>query len=305
MSLHPALTPIAADPKMTVRVPPPTVPFAAIRKAANAAMSTGPRPDMARVEDTIVDAATPVPVRLYHPSNISSSSVIVFYHGGGFVWGSLDTHDGLCRRMASRTGAKVVSVGYRLSPEAPFPAAETDVGLVTDALIEGFFETTVTADRLILCGDSAGGYLAFLETCRLVDRGTTPAGLGLIYPALDPSCSGQSHVTNAGGPILTTEAMRWFWTCHAPFDIAPPFEKAPLHTFPPTHILVAGHDPLRNDGTRLHDHLSDLNVKSTLLEAPDMAHGFLNLPMAYDVWKSHEMALFDSLGATVMSHGAV
>ena len=124
--LHPALQGILDDPAMTVRVPPPPVSTARVREAANAAMHRGRRPALASVTEALVPAAPPMPVRVYRPRAGPNAPAVVLYHGVGFVWSSPDTHDGLCRRIAERSGAVVVSVNYRLSPGAPYPAAEDD-----------------------------------------------------------------------------------------------------------------------------------------------------------------------------------
>ena len=277
MTLHPAIVPIAADPRMTVRVPPPHVPIRAVRAAADAAMHIGARPAMAAVEDLRVPADPPVPVRLYRPRRGAGAPALVYCHGGGFVWGSIETHDGICRRLAARSGAVVISVGYRLSPEHPFPAAEEDAAAVLRHARLEADGLGIDASRISVAGDSAGGYLAVHATARAVAEGAPPARLSLAYPALDPDCRSASHAAYADGPVLTAAAMRWFWGCHMREGGAP--SLPPLAGFPPTTIIVAEHDPLRDEGDALARALAVAGVRATSCTAPGLVHGFLSLPL--------------------------
>ncbi|WP_170314603.1 alpha/beta hydrolase [Aquibium carbonis] len=296
MNLHPAIEALVADPRMTVRVPPAHIPLDRIRNAANAAMTVGPAPKMAAVQDLRLgsDGET-VPVRVYRPTAALPNQAIVFCHGGGFVWGSLDTHDGLCRRMADRTRSTIVSVDYRLSPDAPFPAAETDVLLAATAVLEGKIAGLDRGCAVSLCGDSAGGYLACDATSRLVSKGLRPHRLVLIYPALDPDCGTDSHERNGAGPVLTSEAMRWFWAAHG-IPAGRHFrDLGNLPDFPPAFLLNADRDPLCDEGQMLLTDLKAAGVDAVGTTAVGMVHGFLSLPLPEDVRSRWENEAFDYL----------
>ena len=277
MTLHPAIAALAADPRMTVRVPPPHVPIRKVRAAADAAMHVGARPAMASTLDRTMAADPPVPVRIYRPRPGRAAPAVVFCHGGGFVWGSIDTHDGLCRRLAARSGAVVVSVGYRLSPDHPFPAAERDAREVLRHVRLGAGGLGIDPARIAVAGDSAGAFLAVHATAGAVADGAPPAHLSLAYPALDPLCLGASHAGHADGPVLTSAAMRWFWRCHLPGGAVP--ELPPLAGFPPATVLVAEHDPLRDEGLAFARALAAAGADARAVTAPGMAHGFLSLPL--------------------------
>lgn len=289
MNLHPAIAPLVADPKMTVRVPPPHVSLERIREAANKAMARGPSPDLASIADIRLSGGEKaVPVRVYRPDHGPTESVIVFVHGGGFVWGSLDTHDGLCRRMALATGKAVVSVDYRLSPESPFPAAEDDVFVVARQAFEGVIDGVSRGCCISLCGDSAGGYLACHAAGRLIGAGIGLERLALVYPALDPTCSAPSHTRNAQGPVLTSEAMRWFWSNHrvTPEDAFPTGSDS--RRYPPTILLAAEFDPLHDEAERFASQLAASGGEVEFMTAPSLVHGFLSLdvpPSLREQWE--------------------
>lgn len=274
---------------MTVRVPPPHVSLERIREAANKAMVRGPSPKLASIADIRLSAGeTGVPVRVYRPERGHAESAIVFVHGGGFVWGSLDTHDGLCRRMAQATGKAVVSVDYRLSPEAPFPAAEDDVVVVARQVFEGAVDGVSKGCSISLCGDSAGGYLACYAAGRLISAGIGLERLVLVYPALDPACSAPSHTRNAQGPVLTSEAMKWFWSNHH----VPPSHQirtdCDLNRYPPTFLLAAEFDPLHDEAERFASELAESGADVEFMTAPGLVHGFLSLnipPSLRDQWE--------------------
>lgn len=274
---------------MTVRVPPPHVSLERIRDAANKAMARGPSPDLASIADIRLSGGEKaIPVRVYRPDHGPTESVIVFAHGGGFVWGSLDTHDGLCRRMALATGKAVVSVDYRLSPESQFPAAEDDVFVVARQALEGAIDGVSRGCSVSLCGDSAGGYLACHAAGRLISAGIGLARLVLVYPALDPTCSAPSHTRNAQGPVLTSEAMRWFWSNHRVTPWHQIRAKHDLGRFPATSILAAEFDPLHDEAGRFASELAASGAEVEFMSAPGLVHGFLSLdiPASFrDQWE--------------------
>ena len=296
MNLHPAIAPLVADPRMTVRVPPPHVSLERIREAANKAMVRGPSPDLASVVDIRLSCGeASVPVRVYRPDREPAESVIVFVHGGGFVWGSLDTHDGLCRRMAKATGKAVVSVDYRLSPEAPFPSAEDDVALVARQVFEGAIDGVSRGCSINLCGDSAGGYLARHAAGRLTGAGIGLERLVLIYPALDPACSAPSHGRNAQGPVLTSAAMKWFWSAHGLTPEHPLDTARDLHRYPPTFLLAAEFDPLHDEAEHFAAELAESGATVEFMTAAGLVHGFLSLDIPLGLRNAWEDRIFGKL----------
>jgi acetyl esterase len=280
-ALDPAFARFAADPKATVRPPPPHVPIWKVRAAADAAMIDPAPPPFPDIRDAAVtrDGAT-IPLRLYRPEAAAPLPVVVFAHGGGFVWGSIATHDGICRRLALASGAAVVSVGYRLAPEAPFPAAPRDVLAALLALPGLAGDWGVDASRVALCGDSAGGHIV-MHAARAFGGVPRPLRhVALIYPALDPDCASASHSRLSDGPVLTSAAMRWFWHAYlgasATARDAQLMEADPLG-LPPVTIVTAGADPLSDEGAAFARNLNARAIPVAHHVYPGAPHGFLSL----------------------------
>jgi len=175
---------------------------------------------IARVENSMVPGpAGDIPIRIYTPVGTAPFPVLVYFHGGGWVIGNLDTHDGVCRSLANRVGCIVVSVDYRLAPEHPFPAAPEDCYAATRWVAE--HAATVGADRgrIAVGGDSAGGNLAAVVALMARDRGGPKlVHQLLIYPATDADFETRSCRENAEGYFLTRADMVWFWNHYAPRD---------------------------------------------------------------------------------------
>ncbi|XEG70320.1 alpha/beta hydrolase [Pseudomonas sp. abacavir_1] len=222
-----------------------------------------------------------LPARLYRPSAADGLALLVFFHGGGFVAGNLDTHDDLCRRLALATGAAVASVGYRLAPEAPFPAAPEDCYQATCELVARAAELGVDAERLALAGDSAGGNLAIAAARLLRQRGgPRPRALCLFYPVTDQACASASYGEFAKGHFLEAQMMHWFWRQYlgqwpAPLDaLASPLHADDLGGLPPTLLLSASHDPLRDEGEAFAERARAAGADVRLVRAEGMLHGF-------------------------------
>ncbi|MEU6880687.1 alpha/beta hydrolase [Streptomyces sp. NPDC046712] len=229
-------------------------------------------------------SANGVRVRLYDPlrprNRVPAQDpshprpVIVFAHGGGWVLCDLDTHDGLCRELADRTGASVVSVDYRRAPEHRFPAAEDDVYTVLEwaaAQYEG---------PLFLAGDSSGGNLAAAAALRARDRGGPPvAGQLLFYPALDHRLDSVSAEAYAEGFFHTTAHMRWYWEQYLGPDgdpvAASPGLAPDLAGLPPTLVVLADCDLLRDEGLAYARRLSSAGVRAQVQLHTGVFHGFL------------------------------
>lgn len=219
--------------------------------------------------------------RLYHPGG--KPGLLVFFHGGGWVTGSLYTHDGLCQRVAALSGVAVVSVDYRLAPEFPFPAPCEDA---YDSLhwLAGQAEALgCDASRVGVGGDSAGGHLAAVSALTARERGPKVRFQWLIYPTIAPDFSLASYVAFGQGPGLTQADMEWYWRqflqggLECPEYRASPMRAATLEGLPPAYVLVAGRDPLRDEGLRYAELLKEKKVPVIVTTARTMPHGFARL----------------------------
>ncbi|GHF74997.1 alpha/beta hydrolase [Seohaeicola zhoushanensis] len=300
MNIDPAYLEFLADPRNTVRPPPPHIPLEKVRNAADRAMHQGKIVDLPRVEDHLVDTGThAVRFRLYHPAKDQVRQVIFFFHGGGFVWGSIDTHDGICRRLAALTDAAVISVDYRLSPETPFPGARDDCLAVIRHALDASDGLGINKAGFALCGDSAGGQIAVSTCAALVAADKLPLHLALIYPTVDPACNSPSQTEFADGPLLTRAAMRWFWDCYlrgVPSSEVV-IDDEVFRRFPPTCIVTAENDPLRDEGEMLAARLRGLNIPVEVHRAPGLLHGFLSLA----IFPTAAVEAFDILGKAIDS----
>ncbi|MER8043345.1 alpha/beta hydrolase [Streptomyces sp. NPDC094032] len=245
--------------------PRPEAGAEALRAAARAHLGVLPSGAVDMVADR-------VPVRVYEGE---AELVVVFAHGGGWVLCDLDTHDRLCRALAARTGATVVSVGYRRAPEHRFPAAEDDVYTVLE-----WAAARYPGRPLVLAGDSAGGNLAAAAALRARDLGGPAlAGQLLVYPVLDHRLAGASAETYAEGFFHTTAHMRWYWEQYVGpgGDPAPasPGLAAELSGLPPALIVLADCDPLRDEGLAYARRLSSAGVPAHIQLHTGMFHGFL------------------------------
>ena len=239
-----------------------------------------------RVEDRVVDGPSgPVPIRLYWPpeSDATSPPVVMFFHGGGWVVGDLDTYDGDARRHAVGAGALVVSVDYRLAPEHPYPAAVDDVWAATQWVAAHGEELGADPSRLAVAGDSAGGNLAAVVAQLARDTAGPPITFQLLwYPATTWDTSLPSFTENADAPILAVDAVaqfsRWYAKgvelSNAPSTLVPA-RATDLTALPPAYIAVAGHDPLRDDGVRYGELLAAAGVPVEVHNAETLVHGYL------------------------------
>jgi acetyl esterase len=240
---------------------------------------------IARVEDrTIPGPGGDLPVRIYTPDASEPRPLIAYFHGGGFVFCSLDTHDNTCRRLANATGAVVVSVDYRLGPEHRFPAALDDCYAATAWVHNHANELGADAARLVVGGDSAGGNLAAGTTLMARDAGGPPIRFQLlVYPVIDASCNTASYAENGEGYFLTAQAMRWFWEQYLGADGDPnaPFAspiRAELSGLPRAYVVTAEYDPLRDEGEAYADSLRAAGVDAKATRYDGMIHGFWSKP---------------------------
>jgi acetyl esterase len=239
-------------------------------------------PEVGAVEDLVIPAGgRQVPVRVYRPPGPGRPGASVFLHGGGWVFGDLESHDGVCRSITRQSGITTVAVHYRRAPEHPFPAGLEDAVGVVRWLASHGGEIGVTAPPLAIVGDSSGGNLAAAAALVLRDEGGSPVTFqALLYPATDPAMNTESYRENADDPFLSRDEMEWYWAQYgggaAPADPRAALSAAAdLRGLPPTYLMAAGLDPLRDEGLAFADALRRSGVPVRSREYPDMPHGFL------------------------------
>ena len=247
----------------------------------------GDAPKLARVENrTLNDVAT----RCFWPNDDENEHrpVVIYFHGGGFAIGNLDTHDTLCRRLALAGDCVVVAVDYRLAPEHKYPAAADDCYAVTQYVAENATEFRASPDRLIVAGDSAGGNLSTAVALMARDKGRPKiCHQILIYPVIAPKYDTQSYLELAEGFGLTRETMMWFWQQYLPEgDVDLRYTNLPsavLKGLPPAHVITAEYDVLRDEGEAFVEQLSAAGVATSLRRYAGMLHGFIHFSAMFDV----------------------
>ncbi|WP_119355275.1 alpha/beta hydrolase [Azohydromonas sediminis] len=250
-------------------------------------------PPVASTQDLQADGPHgAIPLRVYRPAGTAPDAVLpvlVYFHGGGWTIGDLDTHDVLCRDLANGSGCAVVSVDYRLGPEHPFPAAVDDCVAATRWVRSNAVALRVDARRLAVGGDSAGGNLAAVVCLVLRDAGDAlPAFQLLIYPATDMRAVAPSHTTNAQGYLLTADSIAYYrghyiadpaqWTDWR----ASPLLADDHGRLPPALVITAGFDPLRDEGRQYADALSGAGTKAEYVCFERQIHGFITMGRVID-----------------------
>jgi acetyl esterase len=242
-------------------------------------------PDVSEVEDRTVpgyDGGPDVPVRIYRPEGEGPFPTVVFYHGGGFVIGDLESHDITCRYLANETGSVVVAVDYRLAPEHPFPAAVEDCYAAT--VWAAGAEDLDGDGNLAVMGDSAGGNLAAAVSLMARDLdGPDIDRQVLVYPATSRSDDWPSMTEFGEGYFLQAEDMDWFHDSYIPNEVheanpyANPLEAANLSGLPPATVITAGFDPLRDQGAAYAEALAEAGVGVEYRNYEEMIHGFFTM----------------------------
>ncbi len=233
-----------------------------------------------------------IPLRLYRPAGVRDAArlpVYVYFHGGGWVIGDLESHDVLCRQLTAESGACVIAVDYRLAPEHKFPAAADDAWDATRWISAHASELGVDAERLAVGGDSAGGNLAAVVALMARDAGGPAIALQvLVYPVTDVGSESPSYTDFAEGYMLTRESMRWF-TAHylARKEDATDWRVSPLRApslarLPPALVITAGFDPLRDEGAAYAAGLRKAGVTVDDVSFGGMIHGFAGMGRVLD-----------------------
>jgi acetyl esterase len=261
-------------------------PAARIQYAEMVAAVAGESPtDVDVTHGSIPGPGGEMATRLYRPQEAEGSlPILVYFHGGGFVIGDLETHDIPCRRLCSSGGCLVVSVDYRLAPEHPFPAAVDDVWAATRWVVDHATDLGGDPSRVAVGGDSAGGNLAAV-VCHLAKREGAPTLVHqlLIYPGTDAIGSMPSHETLSQGYRLTKELLDWFMRHYFGGGgdrsqlIASPLFADDFSELAPAFVLTAGYDPLKDEGRAYADKLRAAGVSTEFVEYGGMIHGFITM----------------------------
>ncbi len=239
-----------------------------------------PRPPLPEIRDLkIAGPAGPLPIRLYRPDTLPKRPAVLYVHGGGWTFGSIETHDRITRLLARESGAVVVALDYRLAPEHPYPAGLEDTLAVLDWLEKGGAGEAIDQSRLALAGDSAGANLALAALGQR--RSPAVRTAALFYGCYVPEFDTTSHRRNGSGTFgLTTARMRWYWNNHlgrettATTSLAAP-GRAALEGLPPLYLNAAGLDPLLDDTLSFAGRLAAAGVRYRLDVFPGVVHGFL------------------------------
>jgi acetyl esterase len=248
---------------------------------------SGLKPEaVAKVEDRLIPGpGGQIPVRFYTPQGRAPFPVLVFFHGGGFVIGSIELYEEFCRALTNGAGCIVISVGYRLAPEHKFPAAVEDCYAATKWVAVNAKAIGGDSMRIAVGGDSAGGNLAAVVALIARDKGTVPLVFQLLmYPATNLAHDTLSAQENANGYFLTGDDMFWFRSLYlsnnADHDnpYASPLQAQDLHGLPPALVITAEYDPLRDEGEAYAARLREAGVTTVCTRYNGMIHGFLSLP---------------------------
>ena len=241
-----------------------------------------PRPEGLTVTDTAVQAAAhSIPIRVYRPKERAPSFCLVFFHGGGWVVGDLETHDSIVAELAASAGVTAIAVDYRLAPEHRYPAAVDDGWSVIDWLVRGRGGVGLSPRRIALAGDSAGATIAAALALKARDRGYPPlAGQLLVYPAFGGDLTLPSYAERAEAPLLTTSDVKAYWQLYCDSRssgdaYAMPLKSCVFNALPPSLLIACEHDPLRDDALAYADRLAAAGVAVEVRRERGLVHGFL------------------------------
>ena len=247
-----------------------------------------------------------IPLRLYRPAGVPDTKplpVYVYFHGGGWVIGDLESHDVLCRQLTAESGACVIAVDYRLAPEHKFPAAADDAWAATRWIVAHAAGLGVDAGRLAVGGDSAGANLAAVVALMARDAGAPAIALQvLIYPVTDVGSESPSYADFADGYMLTRDSMRWFIAHYlgrkedANDWRASPLRAPSLAGLPPALVITAGFDPLRDEGAAYATRLREAGVAVDYVSFGGMIHGFVGMGRVLDTALRAVSLICGSLG---------
>ena len=243
-------------------------------------LSSSPGMPIKTIDHVLTSEFGRLAIREYRPEKMGSISPILYFHGGGYVLGGIESHDAALQFFAAEMGVKIFSLDYRLSPENKFPSSLEDANFALEWLSK---ELNLPISEISLCGDSAGGHLsASLSTFRAINNLELPLSQCLIYPMTDPSCNSKSQIDFKSGFLLSQKAMIWFWeqlmnsrdNLHDPvFNLTIDSNK----TLPKTLIITAGFDPLSDEGEAYARLLDNAGNEVQQIHYPHLIHGFVNM----------------------------
>lgn len=250
----------------------------------------GKGPELPRIENlTLVND---VSARIYYPREQDSLPILMYFHGGGWVLGDLDTHDALCRHLAQESGFATVAVNYRRPPEHPFPAALNDCFGATEEVINQADSLALDPTCVAVAGDSAGGNLAAAVTLKARDtKAIHLRAQILIYPVIEPQFETESYLNFAEGHGLSRATMQWFWQQYAGAGTAQidkyaaPGRAESFADLPPAYVLTAEYDVLREEGESYAARLQKAGVPVTVHRYDGMLHGFVHFNGFFDQGK--------------------
>ncbi|MDE2333231.1 MAG: alpha/beta hydrolase [Rhodospirillales bacterium] len=290
MIRYPGLDPDARRVLEMIRLanrPPYETLTAAEARALQVASMPILQPPAAEVAQVRAVDADGIACRLYRPLGSAAGAMLpglVFLHGGGWMIGSLDTYDVVCRRLANDAGVAVVTVDYRLAPEHRYPAAVEDAVAATRWVAREAHSLGIDPTRLAVGGDSAGGNLAAVLALMARDRALPPIAFQLlVYPATDMTMQMPSYQRFVTDFPLTAATARWFRDAYSPDPVrwtewqASPLRAASLAGTAPAFVLTAGHDPLVDEGRAYACRLEQEGVRTTLMHMADQMHGFITM----------------------------
>lgn len=260
------------------------------RARYNASQTGGTAEPVAKIEDRQIPGPEgPLRIRIYTPQGMGPFPVLVYFHGGGWVFGNLESHDAICRALTNAANCITVAVDYHLAPEYKFPVPTEDCYAATEWVASNTASFNGDETRIAVGGDSAGGNLAAAVSQMARDRGgPTLVYQLLVYPITDYMPDVPSYRENGEGYYLTRADMAWFWNHYLGNEAegknpyASPLQATSLNGLPSAMIITAEYDPLRDEGELYANRLKEAGILTTLIRYPGMIHGFIRMRDAID-----------------------
>jgi acetyl esterase len=308
MAIDPQLTPFIARLEEAWPEPVLSLPVDVWRERVErlSAAARTPYPEGLDVETRIIDGPRPVRVRIYRPRASQPLPALVYMHGGGWVIGSIDSHDSITAAIAADTPCIVISVDYARAPEHPFPAPMEDCRAVVAWTFANASAVGIDPAAIFVGGDSAGGNLAAAMTIAFRDGPLQLRGQLLLYPCVDVDFQRPSYIGEAQAPYLKAAEMIWFWNQYCPDaeqrqnPLAVPIRCEDLSGLPPAFVVVAEHDPLRDDGHVYAERLKAADVAVTFRPGLGLIHGFVRARALCDAAQAEHEAMTQWLRATAV-----
>ncbi len=308
MAIDPQLTPFIARLEEAWPEPVLSLPVDVWRERVErlSAAARTPYPEGLDVETRIIDGPRPVRVRIYRPRVSQPLPALIYMHGGGWVIGSIDSHDSITAAIAADTPCIVISVDYARAPEHPFPAPMEDCRAVVAWTFANASAVGIDPAAIFVGGDSAGGNLAAAMTIAFRDGPLQLRGQLLLYPCVDVDFQRPSYISEAQAPYLKAAEMIWFWNQYCPDadqrrnPLAVPIRCENLSGLPPAFVVVAEHDPLRDDGHVYAERLKAAGVAVTFRPGLGLIHGFVRARALCDAAQAEHEAMTQWLRATAV-----